>query len=65
MPLICIILNIFIPLYKTVKLPVWRYNHAKFGVSTYNSVREKCRTNLLVKKKERKKEFEEKQKSVC
>ena len=52
MPLICIILNIFIPLYKTVKRLVWRYNHAKFGVSMYNSVREKCQTNLLVKKKE-------------
>ena len=43
------------PLYKKARLYVQKYNCAQFAVSMYNSVREKWRTNLLVKKKKKKK----------
>ena len=65
--LIFIILSTMTSLYKKTRLYVQKYNCAKFGVSMYNSVREKCRTNLPVKKKkkkgkkERNKELPEKQ----
>ena len=42
--------------YKKARLYVWKYNCVKFGVPMYNSLREKWRTNLPVKKEGKKKE---------
>ena len=55
--------------YKKARLHVWKYNCVKFGVPMYNSLREKWRTNLPVKKegkkKERKKERKKLEKKIC